>query len=96
MIDREKETLLPPNLACNEFPGRVSLATVWRYMGPHGVRGVTLESFVCGGKRWTSKEAIERFIAAQNVEEAPPPSITPAQRRCQSEAARQSLKESGI
>ena len=96
MIDIKNEKLFTPSQACNEFPGGISVPTIWRYFGPRGVRGVRLESFVCGGKRWTSKEAIERFIAAQNVDEAPPPSITPAQRRGQSEAARQALKQSGI
>lgn len=94
MIDTENETLLTPNQACHEFPGGISLPTIWRYMGPKGVRGARLESLVCGGKRWTSKEAIARFIAAQNADDAPAaPTITPAQRRKQSEAARAELAE---
>ena len=92
MIDRGKEFLLAPAQACKVFPGGISLPTYWRYIGPRGVRGVQLESFVCGGKRWTSKEAIDRFIAAQNPDEASPPAITPSQRRRQSEAARVELQ----
>ena len=97
MIDTENETLLTPAQACKEFPGGISLPTVWRYMGPKGVRGARLESLVCGGKRWTSKEAICRFILAQNADEQPAPAaITPAQRRRQSEAARAELERAGI
>ena len=95
MIDRGKEFLLAPAQACKVFPGGISLPTYFRYIGPHGVRGVQLESFVCGGKRWTSKEAIDRFIAAQNPDEAPVAAITPIQRRKQSEAARIELQKMG-
>jgi hypothetical protein len=97
MIDVENETLLTPNQACKEFPGGISLPTVWRYMGTKGVRGARLESLVCGGKRWTSKEAIARFIAAQNATDLPAaPKITATQRRRQSEAARLALQEMGL
>ena len=96
MIDQETETLLTPARSCKEFPGGVGIATVWRYMSK-GVRGVKLEYFVCGGKRWTSKEAISRFVDAQNTDQTPaPPAITPAQRRRQSEAARAELERAGI
>jgi len=96
VIDRGKEFLLAPAQACKVFPGGISLPTYWRYIGPRGVRGVQLESFICGGKRWTSKEAIDRFIAAQNPDEVFPPAITPAQRRRQSEAARAELQRMGL
>ena len=88
MIDPENERLLTPAQACKEFPGGgISLPTFWRYIGPRGVRNVRLESLVCGGKRWTSKEAIDRFLRAQNPDKTSPPSVTPAKRKRQSEAA---------
>ena len=96
MIDRGKEFLLAPVQACKEFPGGISLPTYFRYIGPHGVRGVQLESFLCGGKRWTSKEAIDRFIAAQNPDETSPPAITASQRKRQSEAAQTELEKMGV
>ena len=96
MIDRGKEFLLAPAQACKVFPGGISLPTYWRYIGPRGVRGVQLESFVCGGKRWTTKEAIDRFIAAQNADDTPAVAITPSQRRKQSEAAQQELERLGV
>lgn len=39
-----------------------SIATVWRWMLT-GCRGVRLESILLGGRRITSKEAVERFVA---------------------------------
>jgi hypothetical protein len=96
MIDVENETLLTPHQACKEFPGGISLPTFWRYVGPKGVRGARLESIVCGGKRWTSVEAISRFIASQNPDQSPAPAITPAQRKRQAEAARQELERIGV
>jgi len=96
MIDRGKDFLLAPAQACKAFPGGISLPTYWRYIGPRGVRGVRLESFICGGKRWTSKEAIVRFIDAQNPDEQTVAVITASQRQRQSEAARQALQEAGI
>ena len=96
MIDRGKELLLAPAQACKEFPGGISLPTYFRYIGPRGVRGVRLESFLCGGKRWTSKEAIHRFIVSQNPDEASPPAITASQRQRQSEAAQEALQRKGV
>lgn len=52
--------------ACLAFPGRkVSRATLHRWRAP-GVRGICLETVLVGGRRMTSLEAIERFLAAQN------------------------------
>ena len=39
----------------------VSPSTVWRW-SRRGVRGVVLETFVVGGRRFTTVEAGERFI----------------------------------
>lgn len=69
MIDARAETLLAPKQACRVVPGRtgrgISLATLWRWMSK-GRRGVALESVLVGGARYTSMEAIARFIAACN------------------------------
>ena len=43
----------------------ISLATLHRWR-LHGVRGTKLETCLIGGMRYTSREAIARFIAAQN------------------------------
>jgi len=95
-IDYEAETIVSLGEACRSFPpDGISDATMARWI-QRGVRGVKLETLMIGGRRFTSKEAICRFIAAQNADEQPAPAITPAQRRRQSEAARQALQEAGI
>jgi hypothetical protein len=58
---------------------------------------VKLETLKSGGRRLTSREAIARFIAAQNAADVPAaPTITATQRRRQSEAARLALQEMGL
>ncbi len=51
-----------------------SVATLWRWLS-RGVRGAKLESVLIGGIRYTSHEAVTRFLARLNgpgvVEAAP-------------------------
>ncbi len=70
MIDIEKETLITMNDVCLMFPGRaaskrISLSTVWRWT-LRGHKGVMLDSIVVGGKRYTSKQAVQRFVESLN------------------------------
>ncbi len=97
-IDVKLETLINFNSARSAFPGnrRLSLATLHRWR-LNGVRGVRLETILIGGLRYTSREAIERFIASQNAADAPVfPGITATQRRRQAEAAQRALQDAGI
>ena len=97
-IDTELETLLTFDDARTAFPGdrRLSLATLHRWR-LNGVRGVKLETVLIGGLRYTSREAISRFIAAQNADDVPAaPAITPTQRRRQAQAAQRALQEAGL
>ena len=41
--------------------GNVKAETIWRWR-TKGIAGVKLESFVIGGRRFTSVEALDRFI----------------------------------
>ena len=60
------ETLMSLPDACLAFPGRkVSLPTLHRWRNS-GARGICLETVLVGGRRMTSMEAIQRFLAAQN------------------------------
>lgn len=97
MIDTSSETLRTFQAAGQHIPGRgcphVSTLHRWRLKG---VRGVKLETVLVGGTRYTSDEAIARFVAAQNADESPAPSISPSQRQRQSEAARKELAKIGI
>lgn len=97
-IDTSTETIVSFNDARSEFKDgrRKSLATLHRWR-LRGVKGVRLESVKIGGLRYTSLEAIDRFIQAQNAGNEPAaPSITPSQRRKQSEAARAELQKMGV
>jgi hypothetical protein len=52
-------------LAGSWIPGRPSVPTLFRW-SLRGVRGVRLETWLVGGRRFTSRDAIARFIAAIN------------------------------
>ena len=69
MINSETETLILPKDICRMFPGRsgngISLSTVWRWM-LHGRRRQKLDSLIVGGTRYTSREAVQRFVAGLN------------------------------
>ena len=55
------EELLSPAEAARLIPKRRVPSTIWRWYR-HGVRGVQLETVVIGGRRYTSREALQRFI----------------------------------
>lgn len=94
-IDPNIELLIHFQKATREFPGRgVCIQTLHRWR-LHGVRGIKLETIMIGGLRYTSREAIARFIAAQNGESSRP-GVSPKQRARQSAAARRQLEEMGI
>lgn len=77
----------------------VNPSTTWRW-ALNGVRGVNLETISVGAKRFTTEEAVERFVAATTAVAAhgPMPSVarTPRQRehaidRAEGELARQGI-----
>lgn len=97
-IDVKTETVVSFSDARSAFPGnrRVSLATLHRWR-QRGIRGIRLETCLIGGLRYTSREAISRFLASQNADDAPAaPVITATQRRRQSESAQQELQRMGV
>lgn len=69
MIDISAETLLTLSAAAKRIPGRngkgVHLGTIGRWAFD-GRRGVVLESLVIGGQRYTSVEALQRFVERLN------------------------------
>jgi len=73
-IDPAKETLIKLNKAGEIVPGHPTICTLWRWY-QEGVNGVRLETALVGGRRFTSREAIHRFIergtAARDGEPAP-------------------------
>lgn len=66
MIDTREEKLIPLTAAARIVPGRTGngchVATVWRW-AERGVGGKRLETVKVGGQRYTSEEALSRFIA---------------------------------
>ncbi|NLX98218.1 MAG: DUF1580 domain-containing protein [Rhodopirellula sp.] len=57
------EQLLALGQAMHELPNRPSPSTAWRWYRK-GIRGVRLETVVVGGRRYTSREALDRFLSA--------------------------------
>ena len=102
MIDVASEQLVILTKAPSHIPGRPHLATVYRWF-QKGVRGgVKLETALVGGRRFTSVEAIQRFVerlsggdgAAHGGGNSQPPR-TPTQRERASSKASAELAASG-
>ncbi len=97
MQDISTETAIAVNKSPAHIPGRPHVSSVWRWV-LKGVRGVKLETFVVGCQRFTTKEAIERFIAATTAKAngEPTPIRTPRQRQRAIDAAERELAKAGI
>jgi hypothetical protein len=96
MIDHEKERLLSMTEASKLLPGRPNVATLWRWRTT-GCRGIKLESMLSGGRRYTSVEALRRFLE-QVTEAADGPFIRPRtsqQRESDIRRAEKELSEAG-
>lgn len=96
MIDTVTENVVSISAAARLVPGRPSVRTVWRWT-THGCRGATLETLLIGGRRFTSTEAIARFLHAINAPGAKriSPSTT-AKRQREIEQAERELSEAGL
>ena len=77
MIDIDSEQLLTLAEAAREVPGRRHAGTLSRWWRK-AVHGVRLETVLVGGRRFTSLEAIRRFI--ERLSE-PRPADEPPKRR---------------
>lgn len=83
--------LLPPG-------SRPSYATWWRWHR-RGVGGVKLETIRVGGKRYTTAEAMQRFIAALSARDRQdtfPANSSPARRERDQRVAETELRKQGI
>lgn len=63
MIDHTSEELLTFSEAAAALPDRPHVSTVHRWR-MRGIKGIKLETIRIGGRRYTSAEALDRFIAA--------------------------------
>lgn len=97
MIDREKEAILSIRDAgdCFGTPKKVNRSTIYRWVFK-GIRGAKLETLVIGSQRYTSREAISRFIACQNPEVNAPLTLSREQRDVQARSANEVLAQAGI
>ena len=59
------EELIPIQKSGERFPHPVGRKAIERYFR-HGLRGVRLETVLIGNRRFSSVEAIERFLRATN------------------------------
>lgn len=83
---------IPLRVAAAKLPGRPHVSTLWRWathgVGPDRRR---LETVLIGGRRYTSLEALERFVAslsghkAEVVDRNTPSSIDAAEAKLNSE-----------
>ena len=77
-VDLTAETLIPlPAAASRVPPAGVALSTAHRWR-LNGVRGNKLATVLVGGRRYTSIEALERFLAAINGGQVATPSLSAA------------------
>lgn len=97
MIDLETESLVTFAEAAKSLPGRPNISTLHRWR-LSGCRGTKLETCLIGGRRYTSLEALSRFIQrnteVQDGETAP--TRTSRQRERAIQAAEKELDDTGI
>lgn len=95
-IDPDSEELITLQQATTKFPGRrrIGIATLFRWAST-GVRGVKLETLHVGRSRFTSVEAIGRFIQAQNQGSSPQPVVTAKRRKSMAQSAVSQLEAAG-
>jgi hypothetical protein len=81
MIDINHEDLQLLGEACHTIPGKPHVSTLIRW-AMRGVRGIRLETVIVGGRRFTSVQAIERFLARLNEPHAvQPPALSTRKHR---------------
>lgn len=86
-IDIEFETLITLSEASRRLPNHPSVTTLWRWW-QRGVKGHKLETAQIGGKRYTSVEALQRFVDRLSASEEAP--AKPALSQKQAERQRKS------
>ena len=75
MFEITSESLISLKEACASLPGRPHISTIWRWI-QRGIDGIRLETVKVGGKRFTSAEALERFIQATTAASGGRPQVS--------------------
>jgi hypothetical protein len=74
----------------------VHRTTLWRWCS-RGIRGITLETYYRGGRRFTSREAVDRFFEGVTAASTPASRTTPNHHRLSNICkAEQVLREAGL
>lgn len=98
-IDLTREKPITFNEASSLLPDgrRPNLSTWWRWSGP-GIKGVQLETVYVGGRRYTTAEALQRFVAGVTAAAngTAVPTRTASQRCHEIEQADRELRDAGI
>ena len=101
-IDIHSEKLWLLKDAAKRLPSRPHVSTLWRWH-KRGCRGIRLETVVIGGQRYTSDEAMQRFVDRTTAAHddgvalpATPIHETLRKRRAAIEKAERELAEAGI
>lgn len=94
-IDIDSENLVTLAEARKLFPTRPHISTIWRWI-QRGTRGHRLETCYVGGRRYTSAEAVARFLANLNSDGAPAPAEPSKRRQRQIDQAEAELARAGI
>src|SRR5688572_8748737 len=97
MVDTQCEQVVTFNEATRLIPGRPHLCQLYRW-SMRGLGGVKLEWIQIGGKRCTSREALQRFFTALTAARSGQslPSPTPASRARSVDAATRELEAAGF
>ncbi len=61
MLKLEQGELLSLKEAARLLPGKVNISTLFRWSS-RGTRGVRLQTWLIGGRRFTNEESLEKFI----------------------------------
>ena len=93
-IDITQERMLSLTAAAKQIPGNPSICTIWRWT-TRGIKGRLLETVTVGGRRFTSAEAIGRFVTHGVFPAAAPPITTRAQEKRQRQVERE-LEAAGL
>jgi len=93
MIDLEAERLVPIKAAAKHIPGRPHLSAIYRWMQR---TEKPLETVKVGGKRFTSIEAIHRFVEQSGPADREQPRSISARRAAEIEAAERRLDAAGV
>lgn len=95
-IDITAENLLTLAQAAASLPSQPHVSTCHRWR-LRGIRGVKLETCLIGGRRYTSREAIARFVASVSGNQCGRQSATiPTDRHDAICAAEKTLAEAGV